>query len=471
MPEATSATVEARPLSELVGDIKRALAGVPGGWVEAEVLQATIKGPHCYVTLSGGEDVRVDAKFFGHARLRAERSLDGPIEAGQRLLVRVDRPDFYAPYGKLSLLCSDARHVGEGELLRRRRVIVERLQREGLVDRPRRPLPPFPRKVGLVCGDPSDAFHDVVGSLADRFPAAGIVFCPSPVQGIDAPAALIRAILALGGVAEVDVIVVARGGGGVADLAAFDDEELCRIAARSPVPVVAAVGHTANRPAIYLVAERTASVPREVGQVVVPDRAELAARLDRAAAARLRHQQAVCAGQERLDALARRRRLQSSCLESRRHGLAAAGRRLDDTVRDFHGRRLDALARAAERRRTIAATVPGAERLDAARARLAAVMRRTSGDAEAVLATLDTAARRRKRAGDRVVPSAVERMAATLARIHAHDPSARGFAVVRAGSRVLRRARDLRAGQQATIVFSDGRAEATIESVHPAREE
>ena len=121
-----------------------------------------------------------------------------------------------------------------------------------------------------MCGDPSDAFHDVLGGLRERFPAAGVVFCPSVVQGMDAPAALIRAILTLNDVPEVDVIVVARGGGSVADLAAFDDEELCRIAARSPVPIVAAVGHTANRPVIYQVAEQTASVPREVGLVVVP---------------------------------------------------------------------------------------------------------------------------------------------------------------------------------------------------------
>ena len=86
----------------------------------------------------------MDAKFFGHARSRAEHSLGGPIEAGQRLLVKVDRPDFYAPYGRLSLLCSDAMHIGEGELLRRRQAIVERLQREGLVDRPRRPAAALP---------------------------------------------------------------------------------------------------------------------------------------------------------------------------------------------------------------------------------------------------------------------------------------------------------------------------------------
>ena len=143
-PAGASATVEARPLAELVADIKRALAGVPGGWIEAEVLQVTRKGPHCYLSLSGGEDVRVDAKFFGHARSRAEHSLGGPMEAGQRLLVKVDRPDFYAPYGRLSLLCSDAMHIGEGELLRRRQAIVERLQRDGLVDRPRRAIAALP---------------------------------------------------------------------------------------------------------------------------------------------------------------------------------------------------------------------------------------------------------------------------------------------------------------------------------------
>ena len=448
--EAALATVEARPLAELVGDIKRALAGVPGGWVEAEVLQATRKGPHCYVSLSGGEDVRVDAKFFGHARARAEESLGGPVEAGQRLLVRVDRPDFYAPYGRLSLLCSDARHVGEGELLRRRRVIIERLEREGLVDRARRPLPRFPRKVGLVCGDPSDAFHDVVGSLADRFPAAGVVFCPSAVQGLEAPAALIRAILTLNGVADVDVIVVARGGGSVADLAAFDDEELCRIAARSPVPVVAAVGHTANRPVIYQVAEATASVPREVGLVVVPDRGEIAARLDRAAADRARHQRIVRDSEERVAAVARRLKVQSACLEPHAHALAAAGRRLDDVVRESHDRRLQGLA--------------------VGRARLHAVAQRTARDAGALLEQLNVITGRRRRAAERRIGSAVERVGAVIAGIRAHDPSARGFAVVRAGERVIRRARDLRAGQRAEIVFSDGAAAAAIEKVELTRE-
>jgi exodeoxyribonuclease VII large subunit len=442
--------VQARPLAELVADIKRALAGVPGGWFEAEVLQATVKGPHCYLSLSGGEDVRVDAKFFGHARSRAEHSLGGPMEAGQRLLVKVDRPDFYAPYGKLSLLCSDARHVGEGELLRRRQAIVERLQREGLVDRPRRPLPRFPRKVGLVCGDPSDAYHDVVGGLRDRFPAAGVVFCPSVVQGMDAPAALIRAIVTLNDVPDVDVIVVARGGGSVADLAAFDDEELCRIAARNPVPIVAAVGHTANRPVIYQVAELTASVPREVGMVVVPDRREILERLDRAAADRTRHQRTV--------------------LDSRTHLLATARRHLDDFARDFLTDRLDALATAAERRRAAARTVPGAERLDAARARLAGTVQQATREADARLRELVAAERRRLRAADEIACRAAERLATTVARIHAHDPSARGFAVVQVGAKVLRRARDLRPGQSATILFCDGRAEATIESVHESKE-
>ena len=444
-PQAGSATVQARPLLELVADIKRALADVPGGWVEAEVLQVTRKGPHCYVSLSGGEDVRVDAKFFGHARSRAEHSLGGPIEAGQRLLVKVDRPDFYAPYGRLSLLCSDAMHIGEGELLRRRQAIVERLQREGLVDRPRRRLPRFPRKVGLVCGDPSDAFHDVLGGLRDRFPAAGVVFCPSVVQGMEAPAALIRAILTLNDVPEVDVIVVARGGGSVADLAAFDDEELCRIAARSPIPVVAAVGHTANRPVIYQVAEQTASVPREVGIVIVPDRREIGERLERAAAARTRHQRTI--------------------LDSHTHVLATAGRHLDDFARDFLTRRLEALAGASERRRSAARTVPGAERLDAARARLQGFVQQAATDTGARLRDLTGADRRRVRAAQAITARAAERLAATVARIHAHDPSERGYAVVQSGSRVLRRAADLSPGQQASIVFYDGRAEAAIETV------
>ena len=304
-------------------------------------------------------------------------------------------------------------HIGEGELLRRRQAIVERLQREGLVDRPRRPLPRFPRKVGLVCGDPSDAFHDVLGGLRERFPAAGVVFCPSIVQGMDAPAALIRAIVTLNDVPEVDVIVVARGGGSVADLAAFDDEELCRIAARNPVPIVAAVGHTANRPVIYQVAELTASVPREVGLIVVPDRRELPVRWIAPPATACAISGPCRTGDERLAALSRRRALLSACLDPRSHALAGGGRRLDDFTRDFHARRLEQIAAATERRRAAVRRVPGADRLDAANARLAGAMRR---------------------AMDTVTVNAAQRLAATLARIRAHDPSAQGFAVVQAGA-------------------------------------
>ena len=147
------------------------------------------------------------------------------------------------------------------------------------------------------------------------------------------------------------MIVVARGGGSVADLAAFDDEELCRIAARNPVPIVAAVGHTANRPVIYQVAELTASVPREVGLVVVPG----PARARRCARPRLRATACAISAPsrtaiERLAALSRRRALQPACLDPRSHALAAGGRRLDDFTRDFHARRLEEIAAATERR-------------------------------------------------------------------------------------------------------------------------
>ena len=145
-----------------------------------------------------------------------------------------------------------------------------------------------------MCGDPSDAFHDVLGGLRERFPAAGVVFCPSVVQGMEAPAALIRAILTLNDVPEVDVIVVARGGGSVADLAAFDDEELCRIAARSPVPVVAAVGTRRTvRSSIRSPSRRRASRARSASSSCRTG-SEIGERLERAAAATdVRHQRTI----------------------------------------------------------------------------------------------------------------------------------------------------------------------------------
>ena len=171
----------------------------------------------------------------------------------------------------------------------------------------------------------------------------------------------------------------------------------------------------------------------------------------RAASERARHGRVVGESQERVIAAARRLSAQSACLDVHAHSLAAAGRRLDDLVRESHDRRL--------------------QHLDVVRARVDAVSQRTARDAGAAVRSAAAIAGGGRRAAAGWLGRAAEPTATVLAGIRAHDPAARGYAVVRVGTRVIRRVADLRPGQRATIEFSDGRAEAAIESVHQAREE
>lgn len=476
--------VAARRLEELVADIKQAVARISPGWVEAEVAEAKTSGAHCYVTLTGGEDLRVSAKFFGRSRVRAERSLGGPIARGQRLAVRVDRVDFYGPHGSLAVLCSDARHIGEGELLRRRQEALDRLAREGLVDRPRRALPRFPRAIGLVCGDPSDAYHDVVGGIRDRFPAVDMIVCPSLVQGAAAPAGLVRALAALLIDGRAEVIVLARGGGSVADLAAFDDEELCRIVARSPVPVVAAIGHTANRPVAYEVAEATANVPREVAQVVAPSRADVTRELGDAGRAFTRAGARVSASGEPL--VASRARLRAAqALEHQRGGVRAAAATIGRLATERRAEEEGRLARSHQRldarheglssdrlvglsRRLEAARVAGLRdaELGSTGVRLASARRAVELRLERDGQALAQGSARGRRAGAARLADLARDAARTARLIGARDPVGHGYAVVRRDGLPVADAAALEAGDRVQVDFHDGSAAAAVERVN-----
>jgi exodeoxyribonuclease VII large subunit len=204
---------------------------------------------------------------------RVARELPEPLVKGQKIHARYDRVDFYGPHGALRIVISDIRFVGEGELLRRRTESLERLRREGLCDK-KRPLPAIPRCIGLIAGRESEGQFDVIDAIAKRWPPAQIKFVPSLVQGTRAPEQLISSLLTLEADPEVDVIAVCRGGGSVQDLLAFDDEELCRIIANIETPVVAAIGHSRNRPNAYYVADAEAAVPQAAAELLVPAEAD-----------------------------------------------------------------------------------------------------------------------------------------------------------------------------------------------------
>jgi exodeoxyribonuclease VII large subunit len=262
---------EAVTVGEYAAALGRALRSVGSAVIEGEVqkVSRTQRGM-IYFELTDGEAL-LSCKAFARDAARFERQ----PQTGDLVRVQVDRPDFYLARGSVSLIVSAVSLAGEGELLRRRAELLTRLNAEGLCDpERRRGLPRFPRAVGVIAGQGSDGMSDVVRALSDRWPAVRIVTCASLVQGKAAPSQLIDALARLQDHEAVDVIVMARGGGSVQDLACFDDEGLCRAVFACAVPVVCAIGHTDNNPVCNHVAWN-AYTPSRSAELVVPSGIEI----------------------------------------------------------------------------------------------------------------------------------------------------------------------------------------------------
>ena len=201
------------------------------------------------------------------------------LAEGARVVLRA-RPDFYAERGSLSLRATEIREVGLGELLARIERLRKLLTAEGLfaADRKLR-LPFLPHTIGLITGRASAAERDVVENARRRFPAARFAIENTATQGTNAVTEIIAALRDLDARADVDVIVIARGGGSVEDLLPFSNEALLRAVATCRTPVVSAIGHETDQPLLDLVADRAASTPTDAAKLIVPDLAEEMARL------------------------------------------------------------------------------------------------------------------------------------------------------------------------------------------------
>ena len=220
--------------------------------------------------------------------------LDAPVRLAEGTQVIVcGKPTFYTGKGSFSLRLTEIRAVGIGELLAR----IERLRRlldaEGLFDvRLKRPIPFLPAAVGLITGRASAAERDVMTVAAGRWPAVRFEVCNAVVQGPNAVPQIVDALRSLDRDPDVDVIVLARGGGSVEDLLPFSDETLCRAIAACTTPVVSAVGHEPDNPLCDLVADLRAATPTDAAKRIVPDMAAERALLDdlcRRGARALRH--------------------------------------------------------------------------------------------------------------------------------------------------------------------------------------
>ena len=182
--------------------------------------------------------------------------------------------------GQLLLEAEEVTPVGEGAVAAMIAETRSRLATDGLLDRPRRPLPRLPRFIGIVCGADAAVRKDIESVVAARFPGYPLAVEETTVTGPGAALAIMEALLRLSRRPGVDVVVLARGGGDSTALLPWSDEELCRAVAAFPVPVVSAIGHESDRPLCDEVADVRCGTPSIAAHAVVPDRAELESELD-----------------------------------------------------------------------------------------------------------------------------------------------------------------------------------------------
>ncbi|UNX55636.1 exodeoxyribonuclease VII large subunit [Georgenia sp. TF02-10] len=250
-------------------------------WVEGQVVQLN-RRPGASLAFLTLRDAVADMSLPVAVQPRVLGRVDVPLAEGAHVVVHA-KPVFWPKRGTLQLEADELRPVGVGELLARIEQLKRVLAAEGLFDADRkRPLPFLPRRVGLVCGRESKAEHDVVVNARARWPALAFTVREVAVQGAAAVAEVSAAIAELDDDPDVDVIVVARGGGGVEDLLPFSNEALVRAAAACRTPLVSAIGHETDTPLLDLVADYRASTPTAAARRVVPDVAEERAALARA---------------------------------------------------------------------------------------------------------------------------------------------------------------------------------------------
>jgi exodeoxyribonuclease VII large subunit len=255
------------------------LSRLPTIWVEGEVteLRRNQRWQSVFFTLKDPNDGACLGVTIARSRFDALR-LD--LTDGERVHV-FGRPDLFEAKGDFRMRALSIERFGLGDHLAALERLKKKLAAEGVFER-KRPLPLLPRRIGLVTGNDAAAKRDVLTTITTRFPAARIVVAETYVQGPFAATAMIDALREVCTASEVDVVVLARGGGSFEDLLPFSDERLVRAVAASPVPIVSAVGHEQDTPLCDLAADVRASTPTAAGRLVVPDAAELLGRLERA---------------------------------------------------------------------------------------------------------------------------------------------------------------------------------------------
>jgi exodeoxyribonuclease VII large subunit len=269
------------PVGLFAGKIRDWIDRLGTAWVEGEITQWNVAGGNVYGKL---KDLEIDATVSFSVWSSVRSRIPSDLKQGDRVIAAL-KPNFWVKGGSLTMQVFDMRHVGLGDLLERLERLRQTLTAEGLFAPERkRPLPFLPQCIGLVTGKDSDAEKDVLRNAQLRWPSVRFRVEHAAVQGERMVAEVTAALQRLDADPEVDVIIVARGGGDFQNLLGFSDEGLVRAAAAASTPIVSAIGHENDHPLLDDVADLRASTPTDAAKRVVPDVGEELLRVQQARA-------------------------------------------------------------------------------------------------------------------------------------------------------------------------------------------
>ena len=436
------------PVSRFVADARTLLERQIGlTWISGEVSGCTrAASGHLYFTLKDAT-AQIRCVFFRHKA----QGIGFALREGLAVEVRAV-PTIYDARGELQLNVETVRLAGLGALYERFVQMKATLAAAGLFEAARkRSLPPYPRRVGIVTSRHAAALRDVLTTLARRFPSVPVILYPASVQGAGAAREIAAAIRLANAHAQVDVLIVCRGGGSLEDLWAFNEEIVARAVFESTLPVVSGVGHETDFTICDFVADVRAPTPTGAAALVVRECAGLRLGLANAGRRLLRaHVHQASSRAQRLDAAARRLVHPAARLaaqDQRMRALAARLGRAHAHRQALEGRRLAAVR--ARLLRELRRPLPQGLRLAQA----------TRTFAQAREGRLEHAAR------------TLHRLRDALSLLNPGAVLERGYAIVAANDgTIVQDARALVVGARLALTFAKGRAEATVEATAPDRD-
>ena len=271
-------TFSVREITRYIHDLLDADSRLGSVWVQGEVSNLTIAASgHWYFTM---KDVKAQLRCVMFRRAAQYARLK--VKNGDEILVH-GRVSVYDARGEYQLYVDQIEAGGGlGDLHRQFEALKAKLDAEGLFDTARKaPIPAFPQQIGIVTSPTAAAYQDMQNVLRRRFPLVRLILSPTPVQGQDAAPQIVRALQRLNRHTDVDVIIIARGGGSIEDLWCFNDERVARAVAASRIPVISGIGHEIDFTIVDFAADLRAPTPSSAAELATPSQEELWIDLDR----------------------------------------------------------------------------------------------------------------------------------------------------------------------------------------------